>query len=321
MMSAKIDGSSILHWWQLRSAVGEVAMKLRIRGLLATATLLVACLLGSAQSLAQNAYITNFGSNTVSVIATVTNTVSATIPVGGAEPYGVAVAPDSSKVYVANQSSGTVSVIATATNTVSATIPVGSFPYGVAVTTDGSKVYVANEGSNTVSVIATATNMVTATIPVGAAPEGVAVSPDGSKVYVVDEGSGTVAVIDTATNTVSATIQVGTFPEGVAVSPDGNKVYVANFGSDNVAVIATATNMVTATIPGIYEPQTKSKHPVELYETILSVYQNTPRERLLEFMGAHPNIGYFRSLPQLELAKIYAEGIATNILTSTKRGA
>ena len=71
---------------------------------------------------------------------------------------------------------------------------------------------------------------------------------------------------------------------------------------------------------GTYEPQTKSKHPVELYETILSVYRNTPRERLLEFMGAHPNIEYFRGLPQLELAKIYAEGIATNILTSNKPG-
>lgn len=71
---------------------------------------------------------------------------------------------------------------------------------------------------------------------------------------------------------------------------------------------------------GTYEPQTRAEHPVELYETILSVYRNTPRERLLEFMGAHRNVEYFRGLPQLELAKIYAEGIATKILTSTKRG-
>jgi hypothetical protein len=72
---------------------------------------------------------------------------------------------------------------------------------------------------------------------------------------------------------------------------------------------------------GAYEPQTRAEHPVELYETILSVYRNTPRERLLEFMAAHPNIEYFRSLPQFELTKIYAEGIATNILRSTKRSA
>jgi len=42
--------------------------------------------------LAQNAYVTNFG-GTVSVIATATNTVTATIPVGS-YPYGVAVTPD-----------------------------------------------------------------------------------------------------------------------------------------------------------------------------------------------------------------------------------
>ena len=38
------------------------------------------------------AYITNWGSNTVSVINTATNTVTATVPVG-TEPEGVAVIP------------------------------------------------------------------------------------------------------------------------------------------------------------------------------------------------------------------------------------
>src|ERR1700751_4984019 len=98
-------------------------MKLRTCGLLAIAAL-VFCLLASAQVLAQNAYITNYGSNTVSVIATASNTVIATIPVGGA-PYGVAVNPDGGRVYVTNSDSGSVSVIATASNTVIATIPVG----------------------------------------------------------------------------------------------------------------------------------------------------------------------------------------------------
>jgi DNA-binding beta-propeller fold protein YncE len=53
----------------------------------------------------------------VSVIATATNTLNATIPVGGG-PFGVAVSPDGSKVYVANTVSNNVSVIATATNMV-----------------------------------------------------------------------------------------------------------------------------------------------------------------------------------------------------------
>jgi YVTN family beta-propeller protein len=189
-------------------------MKLRISGLLAIAAFLVACLLGAAQSLAQNAYITNaaVASYSVSVIDTATNTVTATIPVGN-EPIGVAVTPDGSKVYVTHDIDNTVSVIDTATNIVTATIPVSGGTFGVAVSPDGSKVYVA-DGSATVSVIATATNTVIATIPVGFGPLGVAVTPDGSKVYVASGGgdiNNTVSVIDTATNTVIATIPVGNF--------------------------------------------------------------------------------------------------------------
>src|SRR5215470_12939312 len=65
--------------------------------------LTLACLLCPASTHAQNAYITNQRSNTVSVIDTATDTVSATIPVG-LIPFGVAVSPDGSKVYVTNSS-------------------------------------------------------------------------------------------------------------------------------------------------------------------------------------------------------------------------
>ncbi len=99
---------------RLRSRV--VTMPIRGRARWAALVLALALLLPAAAN-AQNAYITNRGSNTVSVIATATNTVVATIPVGGT-PTGVAVTPDGAKVYVANTSSGTVSVIDTASNTI-----------------------------------------------------------------------------------------------------------------------------------------------------------------------------------------------------------
>src|SRR5258707_548208 len=53
----------------------------------------VSCFLGSAQTLAQKAYITQPDLDTVSVIATATNMVTATIVVG-IVPAGVAVTPD-----------------------------------------------------------------------------------------------------------------------------------------------------------------------------------------------------------------------------------
>ena len=82
----------------------------------------------------------NYYVNTVSVIDTASNTVTATIPVGSG-PGGVAVTPDGSRVYIGNEG-GNVSVIDTASNTVTATIPT-SGAYGLAVTPDGSAVYVA----------------------------------------------------------------------------------------------------------------------------------------------------------------------------------
>src|SRR5258707_5311490 len=94
--------------------------------------LTLACVFAPASTRAQNAYITNLGSNTASVIATTTNTVvGSPIPVG-VSPLGVAVIPDRSKVYVTNHGSGTVSVIDSASNSVSATIPVSASPFGVA---------------------------------------------------------------------------------------------------------------------------------------------------------------------------------------------
>ena len=167
------------------------------------------------------AYITNYGDDTVSVIDTATNTVTATIPVGHC-PFGVAVLPDGSAVYVTNSGVGTVSVIDTTTNTVTDTIPMESdVIWGIAASPDGSKVYVSVVGDR-VSVIDTATNTVTDTIYGKFLPVGIAVHPDGSKVY-VNNFADVDAVIDTNTNTVTATIPLYAWSIGIAVHPDGSK--------------------------------------------------------------------------------------------------
>ena len=67
------------------------------------------------------AYVTNWGYDRVWVISTATNTVTATVTVGG-YPRGVAVTPNGAYAYVTNEVSDSVSVISTATNTVTATV-------------------------------------------------------------------------------------------------------------------------------------------------------------------------------------------------------
>ena len=72
-------------------------------------------------------YVVNFGSNTVSVLDTGSNTVIVAVTVG-TFPVGVAVTTTGSRVYVTNYSSNTVSVLDTATNTIIATVAVGNSP-------------------------------------------------------------------------------------------------------------------------------------------------------------------------------------------------
>ena len=81
------------------------------------------------QSRRARVYVANQFGDTVSVIDTATNTVTATIAVGDT-PRGVAVSPDGTRAYVTNADGDTVSVIDTATNTVIATIPSATAPSG-----------------------------------------------------------------------------------------------------------------------------------------------------------------------------------------------
>ena len=186
-------------------------------GLLGLIGALVLVGLGTAPvQAAPFAYITNFSSNTVSVIDTATNAVVATVPVGRG-PEGVAVHPAGTRVYVGNLDSNTVSVIDTATNSVIATVPVGALfgPELVAVHPAGTFLYVTecrDLGSGGVFVIDTVALTRVATITVGRCSEGVAVHPAGSFVYVAGQSSNAVSVIDTATNTVVATVPVGNAP-------------------------------------------------------------------------------------------------------------
>jgi YVTN family beta-propeller protein len=192
-------------------------------------------------------YVADYRLNVVSVINGSTNTVMATVSVGG-DPSSVAVNPNTNTIYVANSSSNSVSVINGSTNTVTTTVSVGTDPLGIAVNPNTNTIYVANYGSNSVSVINGSTNTVTTTVSVGTDPLGIAVNPNTNTIYVANDVSNNVSVINGSTNTVTTTVSVGTGPLGIAVNPNTNTIYVANYFSNNVSVINGSTNTVTTTV-------------------------------------------------------------------------
>ncbi|HVQ57742.1 MAG TPA: PKD domain-containing protein [Solirubrobacterales bacterium] len=219
------------------------------RLVLAASLALLAVALLAPAALAREVYVANTEANSVSVIDTATNRVTATIPTGPfSGPYTLAISPDGRTVYAANLDGNSVIAIGTQTKSVvGAPIPVGKDPAGIAISPDGRRAYVSNGGDGSVSVVdLQARQVVGLPIPLpegfDSEPLGVAVSPDGRRAYVADAKSESVSVIDTATNQiVGAPIEVGVRPYGIAVTPDGRRLYVANNDAESVSVVDTAT--------------------------------------------------------------------------------
>jgi YVTN family beta-propeller protein len=98
---------------------------------------------GSWQEVHQpsNAIVTNFGSNTVSILDTVNNAVLRTISVG-TQPVTVVLNSNQSKAYVANYGSSGVSEIDLSTNTQSRVASVGTQPEALAMDPGGTALWV-----------------------------------------------------------------------------------------------------------------------------------------------------------------------------------
>ena len=193
-------------------------------------------------------FVTDTGSDNVSVISDATNTVVATVPVG-AEPRGVAYDSALGEVFVANWNAATVSVISAATDLVTHTIPVGLNPDWVTYDPARGYLYVLDQTSNNVAVISDATNTVVGYVGVGVNPWTAAYVPASCERYVTNSLSGNVSVISTATDTVVNTIATGGTPIGCTYDPAASEVWFTDYTGDTVNAVDVGTNTVVATVP------------------------------------------------------------------------
>jgi YVTN family beta-propeller protein len=208
-------------------------------------------------------YVVNtYGSQSVSVIDTVSDTVVDTISLGSTLAFNAAISPDGSRLYLSGGVSGdpgsTITVIDTTLNAVIATITgLVSATGALTVSPDGSRLYAADQNccfapapNGYVRVIDTTTNQIMASVEVGVHATGIAVTPDGNRIYVTNPASGSVSVIDTATNTVVKTLFIPDNPTGITVNSTGTRVYVAdtNGTAATVYTIDTATDDIIRTL-------------------------------------------------------------------------
>ncbi len=102
-------------------------------------------------------------------------------------PFGVAIAPDKSKIFVSSAGSDVVTVIDTARLARFARTQQHSFA----------------------SDLSASANYVVARIPVGRNPRGIKLSPDGTRLYVAARMDDSIDVVDTQTNKLVSTIELG----------------------------------------------------------------------------------------------------------------
>lgn len=219
-----------------------------------------------------SAYVTNYGSNTVSVINLSTDTVTHNIPVG-INPVSIAISPDGQFAYVANyrdgnQSNTSVSRINLATREVTPiTHPSIIGPRFVLFSPDGSEAYVSNQNGNSIQVIRTSDDAVREIpLPVevrtefGSDAQDMAISSDGSTLYVSHPARGSVTIIDLETESVVGSITGLVSPRGLLVVSDTTKrLYVSESGAGGNLVsvhnVSTSTPQFIKDITGLNGPR------------------------------------------------------------------
>lgn len=199
----------------------------------------------AVDNVTNDVFVTNTGSDNVSVISATTDRSIASIDVGSA-PSGEAYDWASNEIYVADGGDNNVSIISGASLTVVTTVAVGRSPVGVVADPVSGQVFVADSGSAQVTAISVATNTVVSTIPTGNGSYGLAVDNASDEVFVANQGSDNLSVIDAGTDQVAATVPVlgGMDLQGAAYDSATNDVWVGAGSSWIVEVNATSDAVI-----------------------------------------------------------------------------
>ena len=210
----------------------------------------------AANSARKLAYVTNFGSDTVSAYTIGTDgalaALGSPVPAGNG-PASITVDWTRDFVYVTNFDSDSVSVYEIQTNGTLKpvqTLTTGGGPDAIKIDSTGKFAYVANFRADTVSAykINATTGELAATTPTSTYSTGVPSGPnaitapptDGSLIYVTNEESNTVSAFRINGTTGELTplgspVATGRGPEGVTVDPSGKFAYVTDGQADTIS--------------------------------------------------------------------------------------
>jgi YVTN family beta-propeller protein len=188
-------------------------------------------------------YVTNGGSDTVTILDVVNVRVDRELPVGH-NPVAVAANPTHNEIYVVNSgtapANGSLSVIDAEHNAVVATIPLHRQPLSIDLNSAGTVAYVANSGSNTISVIDLTSRRETAQLAAGDNPVFVRLASDGKTLVVANQHGNSLTIIDALTGKVRASFAGCPGASEVVILPDSTKAFAPCSAGHQVMVVALA---------------------------------------------------------------------------------
>ena len=202
-------------------------------------------------------YVSNSGSNTVSVIDSASQTVTFTIPVG-TYPSGLAISAYGKTLYVVNTFDDDISLVDTGSKTVTGTVAIGTQPYRIAESPDGKLLYITyNFG---IAIVRTANNTVSRRIHLSfrEQPFTPIFDPVSTFAYVLSLVNETnvshdgLLRINTRTENLRKLLWGKLInADGLAFTPDGKKLYFAVWDPTSalVDVFDTRQNKVVHKIP------------------------------------------------------------------------
>jgi len=174
-------------------------------------------------------FVTNSGSNDITVFDKKSAQVVAVIPTGRT-PMGMALDQRLRRAYVALSGEDRIDVIdVTATEAIdSIRLSMGDRPRELAITPDGKVLLSANTDSNSVSIIDLVSLTEVSKIRVGNGPNSVLMDPQGRRAYVFNTPSNTISVIDVPSRALVTNISTDPSPLRGQFNRRGDRVYVIN---------------------------------------------------------------------------------------------
>ncbi len=119
-------------------------------------------------------WVTNRAANTISVIDTGADSVTASFESGGQMPIRVKFTPDGREAWVSNARSNAVTLFDAKTRKRLATLEVGAVPIGIQMSPDGKRAFIANTNDDKITVLDVRERKVHASFSTGNEPDGMA---------------------------------------------------------------------------------------------------------------------------------------------------